>query len=97
MVRIEVKKLNEGELILGMEVENETPEDVVMCALHGAVGTARKVMGKGSADPWFAKQMGQRLERKLLDQEGLRTSEGVEGKEAKFIAALYGMNAGEQK
>lgn len=54
MVRIEVKKLNEGELILGMEVENETPEDVVMCALHGAVGTARKVMGKGSADPWFA-------------------------------------------
>ena len=42
MVRIEVKKLNEGELILGMEVENETPEDVVMCALHGAVGTARR-------------------------------------------------------
>ena len=54
-------------------------------------------MGKGSADPWFAKRMGQRLERELLDQEGLRTTEGVEGKEAKFIAALYGMNAGEQK
>ena len=85
MVRIEVKKLNERELILGVEVENETPADVVMCALHGAVGTARKVMGKGSADPWFAKRMGQ------------RTTEGVEGKEAKFMAALYGMNAGEQK
>ena len=110
MVRIEVKKLNERELILGVEVENETPADVVMCALHGAVGTARKVMGKGSADPWFAKRMGQgsadpwfakrmghRLERELLDQEGLRTTEGVEGKEAKFMAALYGMNAGEQK
>lgn len=97
MVRIEVKKLNEGELILGMEVENETPEDVVMCALHGAVGTARKVMGKGSADPWFAKRMGQRLERELLDQKGLRTTEGVEGKEAKFMAALYGMNAGGEK
>ena len=88
---------NERELILGVEVENETPADVVMCALHGAVGTARKVMGKGSADPWFAKRMGQRLERELLDQEGLRTTEGVEGKEAKFMAALYGMNAGEQK
>lgn len=36
-------------------------------------------------------------ERELLDQEGLRTTEGVEGKEAKFMAALYGMNAGEQK
>ena len=94
MVRIEVKKLNERELILGVEVENETPADVVMCALHGAVGTARKVM---AADPWFAKRMGQRLERELLDQEGLRTTEGVEGKEAKFMAALYGMNAGEQK
>lgn len=75
MVRIEVKKLNERELILGVEVENETPADVVMCALHGAVGAARE----------------------LLDQEGLRTTEGVEGKEAKFMAALYGMNAGEQK
>lgn len=51
MVRIEVKKLNERELILGVEVENETPADVVMCALHGAVGTARKVMGKESAAP----------------------------------------------
>lgn len=97
MVRIEVKKLNEREFILGVEVKNETPADVVMCALHGAVGTARKAMGKGSADPWFAKQMGQRLERELLDQENLRTTEGVEGKEAKFMAALYGMNAGEQK
>ena len=27
MVRIEVKKLNERELILGVEVENETPAD----------------------------------------------------------------------
>lgn len=97
MVRIEVKKLNKGEFVLGMEVENETPADVVMCALHGAVGTARKVMGKDSADPWFAKQMGQHLEKLLLDQEGLRTTEGVEGKEAKFMAALYGMNAGGEK
>lgn len=97
MVRIEVKKLNEREFILSVEVENETPADVVMCALHGAVGTARKMMGKGSADPRFAKQMGRRLEKLLLDQEGLRTTKGVEGKEAKFMAALYGMNAGEQK
>lgn len=97
MVRIEVKKLNKGEFVLGMEVENETPADVVMCALHGAVGVARNVMGKDSADPWFAKQMGQHLEKLLLDQEGLRTTEGVEGKEAAFMAALYGMNGGRQK
>ena len=97
MVRIEVKKLNEGELILGMEAENETPADVAMCALHGAVGVARKVMGKDSADPRFAKQMGRHLEELLLDREGLRTTEGVEGKEAAFMAALYGMNGGGQK
>ncbi len=33
----------------------------------------------------------------LLDTEGLKATRGVEGKEAKFMATLYGMNAGEQK
>lgn len=97
MVRIEIKKLNKKELILGVEVENETPAAVVAYALYGAAGVARKVMGKASADPRFAKRMGRRLEELLLDQEGLRETQGVEGKEAKFMATLYGMNAGEQK
>ncbi len=33
----------------------------------------------------------------LLDTEDLKVTRGVEGKEAKFMAALYGMNAGEQE
>ena len=33
----------------------------------------------------------------LMDTEGFKVTEGYSGKEAKFIAALNGMNAGEQK
>lgn len=51
MVRIEIKRLNKEELIFGVEAENETPADVVVCVLYGVVGVARKVMGKESAAP----------------------------------------------
>lgn len=33
----------------------------------------------------------------LMDTEGFKVTEGYSGKEAKFIAALNGMNAGKQK
>lgn len=62
MVRIEIKRLNKEELIFGVEAENETPADVVVCVLYGVVGVARKVMGKESAAPRFAKRMGRQLE-----------------------------------
>lgn len=97
MVRIEVKKLNERELILGVEVKNETPADVVMCALHGAVGTARKVLGPMATNPQFAEEISRGIKEMLLDTEDLKVTRGMEGKEAKFMAALYGMNTGEEK
>ena len=59
MVRIEIKKIAEGQVALGMEAKEETPDEVLACAARGFVG--------------------------------------VEGKEAKFMAALYGMNTGEKK
>lgn len=33
----------------------------------------------------------------VMDTEGFKVTEGYSGKEAKFIAALNGMNAGKQK
>ena len=97
MVRIEIKKIAERQIMLGMEIEDETPADVVICALRGFVGVARRVLGKKSEDPWFAKRASRILEEMLLDTEDLKVAQGVEGKEAAFMAALFGMNAGEQK
>lgn len=51
MVRIEFKKVAEGRIVLGMEVEDETPADVVMCALRGFVGVARRVLDKKIGRP----------------------------------------------
>ena len=97
MVRIEVKKLNERELILSVEVENETPAEVLTCAARGFVGVARNLLGPMSSNPQFAEEISRGIKVMLLDTEGLKATRGVEGKEAKFMAALYGMNAGEQE
>ena len=97
MVRIEIKKLDAGQLILGAEAKNERPDEVLMCAMRGVVGVARKMLGPSSSDAEFAKMTGNALEKMLLDTEGLKVTQGLEGKEAKFMAALYGMNAGEEK
>lgn len=97
MVRIEFKKVAEGRIVLGMEVEDETPADVVMCALRGFVGVARRVLDKKSEDPWFAKQTSRILEEMLLGAEDIKVTRGAEGKEAEFMAALLGMNAGGEK
>lgn len=83
MVRIEVKKLNERELILGVEVENETPADVVMCALHGAVGTARKVMGKRSADPLVCETDGPAFGKGAAGPGGPADDRGRRGQRSK--------------
>ena len=56
--------------------------------------------GKASAmatNPQFAEEISRGIKEMLLDTEDLKVTRGVEGKEAKFMAALYGMNAGEQK
>lgn len=50
-----------------------------------------------STDPLFADEAAKLIKDLLTDTEGFKVTEGYEGKEAKFIAALNGMNAGEQK
>lgn len=37
MVRIEIKKVAEGQVALGMEAKEETPDEVLMCAARGFV------------------------------------------------------------
>lgn len=97
MVRIEMKKIAEGQVVLGMEVKEETPDEVLTCAARGFVGVARNLLGPMAADPQFAEEISRGIKEMLLDTEGLKATRGVEGKEAAFMAALYGMNAGEQK
>lgn len=97
MVRIEIKKLVEGQTILGMEIKDESVKEVLICALHGVVVVARRLLEATSYNPEFAKLMGETLKEMLCDTEGIKAAQGVEGKEAKFMAALYGMNTGEEK
>lgn len=97
MVRIEIKKVAEGQVALGMEAKEETPDEVLMCAARGFVGVARNLLGPMATNPQFAEEISRGIKGMLLDTEDLKVTRGVEGKEAKFIAALYGMNAGGRK
>lgn len=92
MVRIEIKKVAEGQVALGMEAKEETPDEVLMCAARGFVGVARNLLGPMATNPQFAEEISRGIKGMLLDTEDLKVTRGVEGKEAKFIAALYGMN-----
>ena len=87
MVRIEIKKVAEGQVALGMEAKEETPDEVLMCAARGFVGVARNLLGPMATNPQFAEEI----------SRGIKVTRGMEGKEAKFMAALYGMNTGEEK
>lgn len=97
MVRIEFKKVAEERIVRGMEVEDETPDEVLACAARGFVGVARNLLGPMATNPQFAEEISRCIKGMLLDTENLKVARGAEGKEAAFMAALYGMNAGEQK
>lgn len=97
MVRIEIKKIAERQIMLGAEVKNETLDEALMCAARGFVGVARRLLGPMATDLQFAEEVSKGIKKMLLDTEGIKAPWSVEGKEAKFIAALYGMNVGEQK
>lgn len=94
MVRIEIKKVAEGQIALGIEAKKETPDEVLTCAARGFVGVARNLLGPMATNPQFAEEISRGIKEMLLDTEDLKVTRGMEGKEAKFMAALYGMNAG---
>lgn len=97
MVRIEIKKVAEGQVMLGIEAKKEKPDEVLTCAALGFVGAAKNLLGTMATNPQFAEEISRGIKEMLLDTEGLKATRGVEGKEAKFMAALYGMNTGEEK
>lgn len=95
MVRIEIKKTSKGQMLLGIEAKNETLNEVVMCAARCFVGVARKICGAEATSKEFAEEAANLIKDMLMDTETIQVKEGCSGKEAKFIAALNGMNAGE--
>lgn len=97
MVRIEIKKVAEGQIALGIEAKKEAPDEVLTCAARGFVGVARQLLGPMATNPQFAEEISRGIKEMLLDTEDLKVTRDVEGKEAKFMAALYGMNTGEKK
>lgn len=97
MVRIEIKKVAEGQVMLGIEAKKEKPDEVLTCAALGFVGVAKNLLGPMATNPQFAEEISRGIKEMLLDTEGLKATRGVEGKEAKFMAALYGMNVGGEK
>lgn len=97
MVRIEIKKVTNGQIMLGIEAKEEKPDEVLTCAARGFVGVARHLLGTMATNPQFAEEISRGIKEMLLDTKDLKVTRGAEGKEAKFMAALYGMNAGEQK
>lgn len=97
MVRIEIKKVKNGQVMLGIEAKKEKPDEVLTCAALGFVGVAKNLLGPMATSPQFAEEISRGIKEMLLDTEGLKATWGVEGKEAKFMEALYGMNTGEEK
>lgn len=45
MVRIEIKKVANGQMMLGIEAKKEAPDEVLTCAARGFVGVARHLLG----------------------------------------------------
>lgn len=70
---------------------------MLTCAARGFVGVAKHLLGPMATNPQFAEEISRGIKEMLLDTEDLKVTRGAEGKEAAFMAALYGMNAGEQK
>ena len=51
MVRIEIKKVANGQMMLGIEAKKEAPDEVLTCAARGFVGVARHLLGPMATNP----------------------------------------------
>ena len=57
MVRIEIKKVANGQMMLGIEAKKEAPDEVLTCAARGFVGVARHLLGPMATNPQFAEEI----------------------------------------
>lgn len=76
MVRIEVKKVAEGQIALGIEAKKEAPDEVLTCAARGFVGVARHLLGPMATNPQFAEEISRGIKEMLLDTEDLKVTRG---------------------
>lgn len=65
MVRIEMKKIAEGQVVLGIEVKEETPDEVLTCAARGFVGVVRHLFGTMATNPQFAEEISRGIKEEV--------------------------------
>ena len=66
MVRIEIKKVANGQMMLGIEAKKEAPDEVLTCAARGFVGVARHLLGPMATNPQFAEEISRGIKEMLL-------------------------------
>lgn len=91
MIRIEIKEISKGHAGISLETEKTDLIEVLQLAIRGVAGLVRIFMKGNNISPELAEALGNALEVELTDSNGLRVSNKLEGKEAEFMAALYGM------
>lgn len=91
MIRIEIKEISKGHAGISLETEKTDSIEVLQLAIRGVAGLVRIFMKGNNISPELAEALGNALEMELTDSNGLRVSNKLEGKEAEFMAALYGM------
>ena len=91
MIRIEIKEISKGHAGISLEAEKTDSIEVLQLAIRGVAGLVRIFMKGNNISPELAEALGNALEMERTDSNGLRVSNKLEGKEAEFMAALYGM------
>ena len=91
MIRIEIKEISKGHASISLEEEKTDSIEVLQLAIRGVAGLVRTFMKGNGISPELAEALGKALEGELLDSDGLKVGNVMEGKEAEFMAALYGM------
>ena len=91
MIRIEIKEISKGHAGISLEAKKADGVEVLQLAIRGIAGLVRVFMKENDVSQELAEALGKALEMELLDSNGLKVGNKLEGKEAEFMAALYGL------
>lgn len=91
MIRIEIKEISKGHAGISLEAKNTSATEIIHLGIRGIAGLVRTFMNGKPVSPELAKALGKGLEKELLDSDELKVASKFEGKEAEFMAALYGL------